>query len=297
VDVRDQARRLPRAGHPSSGGVQLFSRNGKPLTEQAPGACSALAHLLPPGTAVDGELCALDAAGRPSFQLMQNRKSRYSHLVFYAFDLLHLSGNSLLAKPLSERRLLLAKLFEGASGDAQLGISVQVPLQQMLDTVRAHSLEGIVAKRLNGPYEPGVRSGLWVKQRINMAQEFVIGGYTPGDLGVDALLLGFYRGGKLLFCSSVRNGFVPASRRSTFQQLQSFIADATPFANLPEKSPGRWGQGLTADKMRSCVWLKPELVAQCEFLEWTDNDHLRHASFKGLRTDKDASSIVKEEPE
>jgi ATP-dependent DNA ligase len=111
------------------------------------------------------------------------------------------------------------------------------------------------------------------------------------------LLLGFYSGYKLLFCSSVRNGFVPASRRSTLQQLLSFVTDAMPFANLPEKSAGRWGQGLTADKMRSCVWLRPEMVAQCEFLERTDNDHLRHASVKGLRTDKDASSIVKEEPQ
>ncbi|WP_041592643.1 hypothetical protein [Terriglobus roseus] len=83
-----------------SGAVQMLSRNGKPLTEQASGPCAALAHLLPPGTAVDGELCALDAVGRPSFQLLQNRKSRYSHLVFYAFDLLHLRGKSMLSKPL-----------------------------------------------------------------------------------------------------------------------------------------------------------------------------------------------------
>ncbi|WP_139285105.1 non-homologous end-joining DNA ligase [Terriglobus roseus] len=278
-----------------SSGVQLFSRNGKPLTEQAHGPCSALKLLLPTGTSVDGELCALDTAGRPSFQLMQNRKSRYSRLVFYAFDLLHLSGKSMLAKPLYERRQLLAKLFEGASGDAQLAISVQVPLQQMLDTVRAHSLEGVIAKRLNELYEPGKRSGFWMKQRMNMAQEFVVGGYTPSDNGVDALLLGFYRDDKLFFCSSVRNGFVPASRRSIFQQLRPYLTEVMPFANLPEKNPGRWGQGLTAEKMRNCVWLRPEMVAQCEFLEWTDNDHLRHASFKGLRPDKDARAITKEE--
>jgi len=129
---------------------------------------------------------------------------------------------------------------------------------------------------------------------MELAQEFVIGGYTPGDHGIDALLVGFYRGKALHFCASVRNGFIPVTRRQVHAQLQPLRTNICPFVNLPEKNPGRWGQGLTVAKMRSCVWLRPEAVAQFRFLEWTHADHLRHASFAGQREDKDPKKVVKE---
>ena len=96
------------------------------------------------------------------------------------------------------------------------------------------------------------------------------------------------------FCASVRAGFVPASRRSLFTRLEPLITDVCPFANLPESGPGRWGQGITAAKMKNCVWLRPELVGQFRFLEWTEGDKLRHVSFVGLREDKEALDVVKE---
>ena len=92
----------------------------------------------------------------------------------------------------------------------------------------------------------------------------------------------------------VRNGFMPASRREVFGRLRSLEMPDCPFVNLPDTHKGRWGDGLTADDMSKCVWVRPELVAQIEFLEWTESDHLRHSKFAGLREDKDPKSVVKE---
>jgi bifunctional non-homologous end joining protein LigD len=158
-------------------------------------------------------------------------------------------------------------------------------------------LEGVVAKRLSSTYEQGRRTGSWVKMRVELSQELVIGGYTPGTYGFDAILVGFYRERDLHFCAGVRAGFVPASRRQVHAKLKPLETDLCPFVNLPEASAGRWGQGLTTAKMKNCVWLRPDTVAQFRFLEWTPSDHLRHASSVALREDKDPLSVVKESEE
>ena len=160
--------------------------------------------------------------------------------------------------------------------------------------VRTRRSEGIIAKRSDSIYQPGKRSGLWCKHRVNLGQEFVIGGYVPGTHGFDSLVIGFYRGKELHYAARVRAGFVPATRREVFGQIKHLTTSTCPFANLPEKQAGRWGQGLTAEKMKECVWLKPEAVANFEFLEWTGADHLRHTKFVSMRDDKDARKIVKE---
>jgi hypothetical protein len=100
-----------------------------------------------------------------------------------------------------------------------------------------------------------LRTGLWTKHRINLGQEFVIGGYTPGTHGFDALIVGFYRGRELIYVARVRAGLVPVTRRSVFEKIKHLKAAKCPFANLPELSDGRWGAGLTAEKMKECVWL------------------------------------------
>jgi ATP-dependent DNA ligase len=143
-------------------------------------------------------------------------------------------------------------------------------------------------------YQPGKRSGLWAKHRPNLGQEFVIGGYTPGSNGFDAIIIGFYRGDDLIYAGRVRAGFVPASRREVFAQIRDLKTTVCPFANLPETAAGRWGQGLTAAKMKECVWLKPSAVARVDFLEWTGADHLRHTKFVAMRDDKDPRKVVKE---
>ena len=273
--------------------TKLLSRNGNDLGLRFPAMLPELAAAISNGSIVDGELVALDPSGKPSFSLIQNSATSGARFVFFAFDLLQFEGTDLTGKPLAERRSLLRKGLR-QSDSVQLSESFQIPAEQMLALVRGHGLEGVVAKRLSSTYEQGKRSGAWAKMRVELSQELVIGGYTPGTHGFDAVLVGFYRGDQLYFCASVRAGFVPASRRALHAKLKPHETEACPFVNLPEASAGRWGQGLTAAKMKNCIWLRPEIVAQFRFLEWTPNDHLRHASFVGVRDDKAARSVVKE---
>ncbi len=273
--------------------AQLLSRNGKDLGHRFPALVSELASAAPSGTVLDGELVALDASGKPSFSLIQNSATSAATFVFFAFDILQLEGVDLTGRSLAERQKLLRERLKTAD-TVQLSESFQIPAKQMLELVRSHELEGIVAKRLTSTYEQGKRSGAWAKMRVELSQELVIGGYTPGTHGFDAVIVGFYGDGLLYFCGSVRNGFVPASRRVLHAQLAPLETEACPFVNLPEKSAGRWGQGLIATKMKNCVWLRPETVAQFKFLEWTPSDHLRHPSFIAVREDKDAHEVVKD---
>jgi ATP-dependent DNA ligase len=151
----------------------------------------------------------------------------------------------------------------------------------------------VVAKRADSVYEAGKRSGAWSKYRVNLGQEFVVGGYTPGN-PFDALIIGFYRGKDLFFSARVRAGFVPGTRREVFAKIKDLKTHKCPFVNLPEQSEGRWGQGLTAEKMKACIWVQPKVVVRIDFAEWTGADKLRHTKFTGLRDDKDPKKVVRE---
>jgi ATP-dependent DNA ligase len=131
----------------------------------------------------------------------------------------------------------------------------------MLKFVCAHGLEGIIAKRSDSIYQPGLRTGLWAKHRVNLGQESVIGGYVPGTHGFDSLVIGFYRRSDFYYAARVRAGSVPATRRHVFEQIKHLKTERCSFVNQPEKQAGRWGQGLTAEKMKECVWLGPEAAA------------------------------------
>jgi ATP-dependent DNA ligase len=133
-----------------------------------------------------------------------------------------------------------------------------------------------------------------MKMRVNRGQEFVIGGYTVGATPFDALIFGYYEDGKLMYAARTRNGFTPATRVKLFKSLKGFESPERPFANLPKKKSGRWGAGLTAAKMADCRWLKPVLVGQFEFLEWTGENHLRHSKFIALRDDKKPKDVRRE---
>lgn len=160
--------------------------------------------------------------------------------------------------------------------------------------MRQQQLEGIIGKRKDSLYETGKRSGSWIKYRVSLGQELVIGGYVPGTHGLDSIVVGYYKDDDLIYVARVRNGFVPASRRQVFEKLRPLVMPACPFVNGPETHRSRWGEGLTAKDMKKSVWVRPELVAQIEFLEWTDSGHLRHSKFVGLRNDRSARSVVKE---
>ena len=275
-----------------SNGVTLFSRRRKSLNRQFPYIVEALASL-PAGTVVDGELVGLDDSGRPDFNLLQNYQAGASRIHYYFFDLLCYRDRDLTRLPLFERRALLKSL---TIRDKRVRIAdfVQASATALLLAVRQQGLEGIVGKRKDSLYEPGKRSGAWIKYRVNRGQELVIGGYMPGAHGVDSIIVGYYKGDALIYVARVRNGFVPASRRSVFEQLRPLVTPTCSFANLPDTRKSRWGDALDAETMKKCVWVTPELVARIEFLEWTEADHLRHSKFMGLRDDKDARSVVKE---
>jgi bifunctional non-homologous end joining protein LigD len=278
----------------SNGKVLLRSRNNKDFNAKYPSIVRALAAL-PDETVIDGEVVALDATGRPSFNALQNAGSSKLIVVYYVFDVLILAGHSVMPEPLSERRDLLRrqvlpKLGEPIRESEQLNAS----LPNLIRAVRSHGLEGIVAKRLDSRYEPGQRSGAWRKMRINRGQEFVIGGYTPSGRNFDALIFGYYEGDKLLYAARTRNGFTPTTRAQLYRRFQALEVPECPFANLPERHGGRWGQGLTAEKMLECRWLKPVLVGEFEFVEWTPDNHLRHSRFLALREDRDPKQVRRE---
>lgn len=275
----------------NSGDVILYSRRRNILNHKFGYIADALGKL-PNSTVLDGELVAMDTDGRADFQLLQNFRSAELKIHYYAFDLLFYKGKLLTQRPLEERRALLNRI---APVNDHISISaVDDSAAQMLKFVKQHGLEGVIAKRVDSVYEPGKRSGLWSKYRINQGQEFVVGGYTPGN-PFDALIVGFYRGKDLVYAAKVRAGFIPATRRDVFQAMKDLKISKCPFVNLPEKGEGRWGQGLTAEKMKQCIWVKPKVVVRIDFLEWTGADHLRHTKFVALRDDKDPRKVVKEE--
>jgi DNA ligase D-like protein (predicted ligase) len=274
----------------SSGKVQLWSRNGNDFNARYPGIVKGLSPM-PDETIVDGEVVALDEAGKPSFNLLQNHASG-TPLYFFIFDLLVLKGADIMARPLVKRRELLEKhVFSKMSEPIRYSPVLEASLKDLIQSAKAQGLEGLVAKRLDSRYEPGQRSGAWQKMRINQGQEFVIGGYTPSPKNFDALVIGYYAGGKLIYAARTRNGFTPASRVELYKKLKPLEIAACPFANLPEKKAGRWGAGLTASKMAECRWLKPVLVGRFEFVEWTEDAHLRHSLFVAQREDKKARDI------
>jgi bifunctional non-homologous end joining protein LigD len=273
--------------------AQLFSRNHNLFNLRFPTIASALAEI-EHGTVMDGEIVALDEAGRPSFNVLQNSRVATTRIHYYVFDLLVYRGKSVLGLSVESRRELL-KLATRSCGDA-IRLSQDLPgsARKITNAEKKLGLEGIIAKQRGSVYEPNKRSGAWVKYRINRGQELVIGGYVPGSQYFDSLLVGYYKGSDLIFVAKIRNGFVPRLRRELFERFKGLDTPVCPFANLPEPKSARRGIALTADAMKQCRWLEPNLLAQIEFTEWTDGDRLRHSKFAGLREDKNPKEVTRE---
>jgi DNA ligase D-like protein (predicted ligase) len=278
----------------TGGRVSLRSRNDNDFTNRYRTVPPALANL-PDDTVIDGEIVALDEDGRPSFAALQNAVSSTTPIVYFVFDVMVLAGRNVMREPLEARRDLLERRVLPKVGDPVRYIGeLDANLRDLVESVRAQGLEGLVAKRRDSRYESGLRSGAWLKMRINRGQEFVIGGYTIGTNTFDALIFGYYDDDRLIYAARTRNGFTPALRAQLFRKFRALETPDCPFANLPEEKSGRWGQGLTKAKMKDCRWLKPQLVGQFEFLEWTGDHHLRHTKFVGLREDKAAREVRRE---
>jgi bifunctional non-homologous end joining protein LigD len=275
-------------------GVHLRSRNDNDFSTRYPSVMRGLAKL-PAETVIDGEVVALDHEGRPSFGALQNASSAQGTIVYYVFDVMVLGGRDVTAEPLTVRRdLLEQKVLPLLAEPVRYTGSLDARLSDLIHAVKTQGFEGLVAKRRNSRYEPGLRTGAWMKMRINRGQELVIGGYTIGTRAFDALIIGYYDGDRLMYASRTRNGFTPALRQQLFRKFRALEIADCPFANLPEARSGRWGVGLTKEKMADCRWLKPVLVGQFEFVEWTGDNHLRHTKFVGLREDKLARDVKRE---
>ena len=222
-----------------------------------------------------------------AFELLQYAIERREGFVVITGDIG--TGKTTLCRALLEKKVL-PTLSEPVR---YTGI-LEASLRDLIHAVKTQGFEGLVAKRRTSRYEAGQRSGAWMKMRINRGQELVIGGYTIGTRTFDALVIGYYDGDRLMYASRTRNGFTPASRQQLFRKFKGLEISDCPFVNLPEAKSGRWGQGLTKEKMADCRWLKPVLVGQFEFVEWTADNHLRHTKFIALRDDKPARDVRRE---
>ncbi len=281
--------------------VELWSASKKPLN--FPTVAAAVAGLSCTRAVLDGEVVALDDQGRPSFQLLQNSgdASTELRLCYYVFDLLQLEGRDLRKLPVTERKALLGQLLDGQSAGGMLRFSASLEGEpaRLVAEVRRVGLEGLLAKRRDSVYEAGRRSANWQKFRLVSEQEFVIGGYSQPEGSrkyFGALLVGYYEAGELVFAAKVGTGFSAALLQKLHGQFQALRRDKCPFVNLPEKSAGRWGAGITASKMRLCTWLEPELICQVKFSEWTFEGGLRQPVYLGMRDDKPPREVVRERP-
>jgi DNA ligase D-like protein (predicted ligase) len=279
------------------GGTTLFSRRGNNLSNNYPTITRAFSFL-PDDTLVDGELVVLDEHGRPSFSSLQKSRFTPDALHFYVFDVLAYRGRDLRKLPLVQRRELLERyVLKGMRDPIRLSAVFNASPKRLIAAAKKTGLEGVIGKRADSRYESGARSGAWVKYKTNKGQELVIGGYKPGTSGFEYLLVGYYEGKSLIFIAKIRNGFTPALRLEIAKKFPKLRTSVCPFANLPEPASARRGEAITAEVMKNIQWLRPRLVAQIEFTEWTKGNHLRHSRFIGLRSDKKASEVIKEIPD
>lgn len=283
--------------HIRKGKARLITRNGKDWTGRFQPVASAAEEVLEDHEAIlDGEVVVLEANGTTSFQALQNALSeeRGDDLVYYAFDLLHLDGYDLRKAPLLARKEALAGLLAEADpeGPVRLSGHVEGRGEDFFRQACNFGLEGIISKRGDLPYHGG-RNKDWVKVKCLKRQEFVIGGFTDPEgarTGFGALLLGVYDGKDLVYAGKVGTGFNEKLLTSLRRQLGKLERKESPFAATPRELAREAARGSTH-------WVKPELVGEVAFTEWTRDGILRHPTFQGLREDKKPAEIVRERAE
>jgi bifunctional non-homologous end joining protein LigD len=279
--------------------VSLLSRNKNELAGRFPEIVEAVKSLPARECVIDGEVVALDEEGRSSFQLLQARdmEGRKSPVYFYAFDLLQLDGKSLIGLPLEARKNVLEKLCADAGDPIRYSGVIGGDAKALLDEVKQRGLEGIVGKQRTSVYEPGRRSGAWIKLKCANKQEFVIGGYTPPQGSrkhFGAILVGYYENKGLVFAGKVGTGFTTEWLSVLHKKFRSEERSDCPFVDLPSKQNGQWVQGITPSIMRKMHWVNPVFVCEIKFAEWTRDGKLRAPVFLGLREDKKAGDVVRD---
>lgn len=280
--------------------VRLYSRRANDVTPQFPEIAEAINDLPFSNMVLDGEVVAVDEQGNASFQLLQNYKQRAagrnaSALRYYVFDILNLENRDLKQLPLERRKAILQALLENVPDPVYYSGRVEGDPEELLEQAEKNRMEGLIGKSVDCPYQPGRRNGAWIKLKASREQEFVIGGYTAprgARSCFGAILVGHFEGKKLIFASKVGTGFDTETLDDLHGIFQKLRVNECPFSNLP--SSNRQG-GISRAEMKRCTWLEPRLVAQVRFTEWTADGGLRHPVFLGLRDDKPAREVVREE--
>jgi bifunctional non-homologous end joining protein LigD len=276
--------------HLNRGQVRFWTRNQKDWTTKFPTLGKAVKALKFGSAILDGEVVALDASGRASFQKLQQaiHKNAGAGLIFHVFDLIYLEGFNLTRCPLRERKRVLAELFAKVDESSPLRFSDHIEGNgpQFFKEACKLGIEGIVSKLANAPYE-STRSRNWLKIKCLKRQEFVIAGYTLSEKGIpfSSLVLGVYDKGKLIYAGRAGTGFSNQMRVDLKKMLDRLARNTRPFEQIPN-DPG----------LRRAIWAEPKLVGEVAFTEWTDEGIIRHPSFQGLREDKKPTEVVREEP-
>ena len=272
-----------------AGRATLISRNGKDWTAAFPDIAAAAAALPITDGLLDGEVCIVLPDGRTSFQMLQNAFSSGmagGTLVYFVFDLLRLDGERLQALPLVDRKARLRKLIgRRKTGRVRYAEHLEGDGRAFFNQACRLGLEGIISKRASEPHRPG-RHGDWLKTKCVLEQEFVVGGFTDPEgsrAGIGALLIGYYERGKLVFSGKVGTGFSHKVALDLRQKLEVIALKTCPFDPPPERPIAK-----------AAHWVKPKLVCQVVFTEWTGDGKIRHPSFQGLRSDKKPAEVTRE---
>lgn len=275
-------------GAVANGKARVISRQGGDLTGDFPELARALAALDVTAALVDGEIVVLDAQGRTSFQRLQNRRRSREGLAYFLFDLLWLDGKDTTSWPLERRKQRLRALLDGAPPLLRYSDHLDVDGPAMHRRACELGAEGIVSKRRDAPYRAGLRSAEWRKSKCELRQEFVVGGFTdPSDprRSLGSLLIGHRDGARLIWAGKVSRGegFDARGRPALRRRLDALEQEACPFSPRPSGWLGRHAH-----------WVRPELVIEVKFTEWTDAGQARHPTVLGIRTDKPAREVVRE---
>ncbi len=271
-------------------GATLKTRRGQNYTERFKNVANALPRALrTPDCVLDGEVCALDDRGRPSFSAMQQAKPG-TPIVYFVFDVLEIEGEPLVDLPLRERRARLEGLLDKRNKTVRLSETFDDG-EALLAAARDQELEGILSKRVECPYRVGRRTREWLKIKTHGRQEFVICGYTKGqgrrEHSFGSLVLGVYRDGELGYVGNVGTGFNDATIRELLAKLRPLERKTPPFREPPK---------MPRVRKSDVVWVEPKLVCEVEFVEWTHDNRLRAPSFQGLREDKTSEEVERESP-
>lgn len=267
--------------------VRLMTRNQNNWTDSFKNVAHAIKNLAAKNIVLDGEMVLLDEDGKSSFQLLQNSTKQHKNpdFIYYIFDIIFYEKYNLKNLPLIERKEILAAIIaDDAESALRLSSFIIGSGKEIFKKSCRMGMEGIVSKEIDSVYEEK-RTKTWLKVKCVQRQEFVIGGYTRPQgsrEGFGSLFLGTYNNKKeLVFCGNVGTGFTQASLKTIYKKLQRYRSSTNPFTTRP---PG----------VTTAIWVKPKLVCEVEFIEWTSDGNLRHPSFKGLRADKPAFKIKKE---